>query len=183
MTGRVSSLLPTNCKAALRHGSFVSSGPGSLFDSVFITSPCCGKHATSGATQPTISWDLVCRNCGCTLPTNTAMGAAPSAPSKASEADKILSEGSRTASKPRIASLLALSAAPRSQSRPKRDFQDAIPPRPKQVVRMPWRGRAFLADYLRARVIHLLGAAICWLIASLIWMIRVVPKVRISEED
>jgi uncharacterized protein involved in response to NO len=34
-----------------------------------------------------------------------------------------------------------------------------------------------------ARVIHLLGAAICWLIASLIWMIKVVPKVAISEGD
>jgi hypothetical protein len=35
----------------------------------------------------------------------------------------------------------------------------------------------------RARVIHLLGTAICWLIASLILRIRVVPKVRISEEE
>jgi len=35
----------------------------------------------------------------------------------------------------------------------------------------------------RARAIHLLGAAICWLIASLIWMIKVIPKVTISEED
>lgn len=35
----------------------------------------------------------------------------------------------------------------------------------------------------RARVIHLLGAAICWLIASLIWMIKVIPKVTISEKD
>jgi uncharacterized protein involved in response to NO len=35
----------------------------------------------------------------------------------------------------------------------------------------------------RARVIHLLGAAICWLIASLIWMIKVIPKVTISEEE
>lgn len=35
----------------------------------------------------------------------------------------------------------------------------------------------------RARVIHLLGAAICWLIASLIWMIKVIPKVTISEQD
>lgn len=35
----------------------------------------------------------------------------------------------------------------------------------------------------RARIIHLLGAAICWLIASLIWMIKVIPKVTISEED
>jgi hypothetical protein len=35
----------------------------------------------------------------------------------------------------------------------------------------------------RARVIYLLGAAICWLIASLIWMIKVIPKITISEED
>ena len=35
----------------------------------------------------------------------------------------------------------------------------------------------------RARVIHLLGAALCWLIASLIWMIKVIPKVTISEKD
>jgi uncharacterized protein involved in response to NO len=35
----------------------------------------------------------------------------------------------------------------------------------------------------RARIIHLLGAAICWLIASLIWMIKVIPKVRISEDE
>ena len=34
-----------------------------------------------------------------------------------------------------------------------------------------------------ARIIHLLGAAICWLIASLIWMIKVIPKVTISEEE
>jgi len=35
----------------------------------------------------------------------------------------------------------------------------------------------------RARVIHLLGAAIGWLVASLIWMIKVIPKVTISEKD
>jgi uncharacterized protein involved in response to NO len=35
----------------------------------------------------------------------------------------------------------------------------------------------------RARVIHLLGAAICWLIAALIWIIKVIPKVRISEGE
>jgi uncharacterized protein involved in response to NO len=34
-----------------------------------------------------------------------------------------------------------------------------------------------------ARIIHLLGAAICWLIASLLWMIKVAPKVAISEGD
>ena len=35
----------------------------------------------------------------------------------------------------------------------------------------------------RARNIHLLAAAICWLAASLIWMIKMIPKVTISEED
>lgn len=35
----------------------------------------------------------------------------------------------------------------------------------------------------RARNIHLLAAAICWLAASLIWMIKVVPKVAIREEE
>jgi len=35
----------------------------------------------------------------------------------------------------------------------------------------------------RARVIHLLGAAICWLAASVIWMIKVIPKVTITEEE
>jgi uncharacterized protein involved in response to NO len=35
----------------------------------------------------------------------------------------------------------------------------------------------------RARVIHLLAAAICWLAASLIWMIKVIPKVTVSEEE
>jgi hypothetical protein len=40
------------------------------------------------------------------------------------------------------------------------------------------------ADLLpRARNIHLLAAAICWLAASLIWMIKVLPKVAISEES
>jgi len=35
----------------------------------------------------------------------------------------------------------------------------------------------------RARIIHLVAAAICWLAASLIWMIKVIPKVTISEEE
>lgn len=35
----------------------------------------------------------------------------------------------------------------------------------------------------RARIIHLLAAAICWLAASLIWMIKVIPKVTITEEE
>lgn len=35
----------------------------------------------------------------------------------------------------------------------------------------------------RARIIHLLAAAICWLAASVIWMIKVIPKVTITEEE
>jgi uncharacterized protein involved in response to NO len=35
----------------------------------------------------------------------------------------------------------------------------------------------------RARIIHLLAAALCWLAASLIWMIKVIPKVRVAEEE
>jgi uncharacterized protein involved in response to NO len=35
----------------------------------------------------------------------------------------------------------------------------------------------------RARIIHLLAAAICWLVASLIWTIKVIPKVTITEEE
>lgn len=35
----------------------------------------------------------------------------------------------------------------------------------------------------RARIIHLLAAAICWLAAALIWMVKVVPKVGISEDE
>jgi uncharacterized protein involved in response to NO len=35
----------------------------------------------------------------------------------------------------------------------------------------------------RARIIHLLAAAICWLAAALIWIIKVIPKVTVSEEE
>jgi uncharacterized protein involved in response to NO len=35
----------------------------------------------------------------------------------------------------------------------------------------------------RARIIHLLAAAICWIAAALLWMIKVLPKVTISEEE
>ena len=35
----------------------------------------------------------------------------------------------------------------------------------------------------RARIIHLLAATICWLASSLIWMIKTLPKVRISEKE
>ena len=33
------------------------------------------------------------------------------------------------------------------------------------------------------RVVHLLSAAICWLAASLIWMLKVFPKIAISEPE
>ena len=35
----------------------------------------------------------------------------------------------------------------------------------------------------RARIIHLLAAAICWLGGALLWFARVIPKVRIVEPD
>jgi uncharacterized protein involved in response to NO len=35
----------------------------------------------------------------------------------------------------------------------------------------------------RARVIHLLGAAVCWLAASVIWMIKVIPKVTVALDE
>jgi uncharacterized protein involved in response to NO len=35
----------------------------------------------------------------------------------------------------------------------------------------------------RARTIHLVAAAICWLAASLIWMIKVIPKVTVTEAE
>jgi uncharacterized protein involved in response to NO len=34
-----------------------------------------------------------------------------------------------------------------------------------------------------ARTIHLLGAAICWLVAAAIWIAKVLPKVRITEPE
>ena len=49
------------------------------------------------------------------------------------------------------------------------------------VLAMASRVSADLAP--RARVAHLLAAAVCWLIGSLIWIIRVIPKVRIVEPD
>ena len=33
------------------------------------------------------------------------------------------------------------------------------------------------------RVVHLVSAAICWLVASLIWMLKVIPNVAISEPE
>lgn len=42
----------------------------------------------------------------------------------------------------------------------------------------------FTADLAPSvRVAHLLSAAICWLVASLVWMVEVVPKVAISEPE
>jgi uncharacterized protein involved in response to NO len=42
----------------------------------------------------------------------------------------------------------------------------------------------FTADLaLKARVMHLIAAAICWLIAALIWIARVIPKVTIVESE
>jgi uncharacterized protein involved in response to NO len=35
----------------------------------------------------------------------------------------------------------------------------------------------------RARIIHLLAAAVCWLAASIVWMIKVIPKVTVTEEE
>jgi hypothetical protein len=30
---------------------------------------------------------------------------------------------------------------------------------------------------------HLVAAAVCWIIAALIWVIRVIPKVTIAEPE
>lgn len=35
----------------------------------------------------------------------------------------------------------------------------------------------------RARTIHLLGAAFCWLAGALLWFIKTIPKVAITEEE
>ncbi|HSP46205.1 MAG TPA: NnrS family protein [Chthoniobacterales bacterium] len=35
----------------------------------------------------------------------------------------------------------------------------------------------------RARIIHLLAAAFCWLVAALIWIIKVIPKVTVTEGE
>jgi hypothetical protein len=34
-----------------------------------------------------------------------------------------------------------------------------------------------------ARTIHLLGAAFCWLAGTVLWFIKTIPKVAISEEE
>ncbi len=49
------------------------------------------------------------------------------------------------------------------------------------VIAMLSRATADFAP--RARVIHLVAAAICWLLASLIWMAKVLPKVVVTEPD
>lgn len=49
------------------------------------------------------------------------------------------------------------------------------------VLAMVSRVTADLAP--RARIIHLLAAAVCWLVAALIWIIKVIPKVTITEEE
>jgi hypothetical protein len=42
----------------------------------------------------------------------------------------------------------------------------------------------YVADLApKARTMHLMAAAICWIIAALIWMIRVIPKVTIVESE
>ncbi len=47
---------------------------------------------------------------------------------------------------------------------------------------------AMLSRYIaevapRARTIHLVAAAACWIIAAIIWVIRVIPKVTIAEPE
>jgi len=42
----------------------------------------------------------------------------------------------------------------------------------------------FTADLApRTRVVHLIAAAISWLVATLIWIVKVIPKVRIAEPE
>ena len=42
----------------------------------------------------------------------------------------------------------------------------------------------FTADLAPAvRVLHLVAGAICWLVAALVWMMKVLPKVGISESE
>ena len=40
----------------------------------------------------------------------------------------------------------------------------------------------FSAEFVpRARTAHLIWAAICWLIAAVIWIVKVIPKVAVAE--
>jgi uncharacterized protein involved in response to NO len=42
----------------------------------------------------------------------------------------------------------------------------------------------FAADFApQMRIAHLLGAAICWLIAALIWIVGLIPKVTVAESE
>jgi uncharacterized protein involved in response to NO len=42
----------------------------------------------------------------------------------------------------------------------------------------------YIADLApKARTVHLVAAAICWLIAALLWIVRVTPKVTIAEPE
>jgi uncharacterized protein involved in response to NO len=42
----------------------------------------------------------------------------------------------------------------------------------------------YVADVApRARTLHLIAAAVCWIIAALIWIVRVIPKVTIAEPE
>jgi len=34
-----------------------------------------------------------------------------------------------------------------------------------------------------ARTVHLVGAAVCWLVGALIWMLKVIPRVRLAEPE
>ena len=40
----------------------------------------------------------------------------------------------------------------------------------------------YVADLApKARIVHLVAAAVCWIIAVLIWIVRVIPKVTIVQ--
>ena len=42
----------------------------------------------------------------------------------------------------------------------------------------------YVADVApRARTMHLIAAAVCWIVAALIWSVRVIPKVTIAEPE
>jgi hypothetical protein len=42
----------------------------------------------------------------------------------------------------------------------------------------------FTADVTpKVRVMHLIGAAICWLVGTLIWLARVIPKITMIEPE
>jgi hypothetical protein len=35
----------------------------------------------------------------------------------------------------------------------------------------------------KLRILHLLGAATCWLVAVFIWMVQVLPKVALIDQE